>query len=265
MKNPAFLKKLEATGFSDKEALVYLALLELGGAFPSRLAEYTELNRSTVYKVLLNLSVRNLVNEIEKRNKLFYQIEKPERFIKYASDKVKMAEDSFETAKAILPDIKELHGMLGEKPKITYYEGVEGIMEIYEDHYSTKKSYEMLAWADASELMEYLPKDFFDEYVKKKEKYNVTTRGITIDNEMGRKFNEIRYGDISKKVWLDLRFAPKETFPMSGEIVIYAKNKVSIVNLSKTNAIGTIIEDENIHNMMTTIFNLSWQSVALSK
>ena len=74
IKNPLFLKKLEKTGFSDKEALVYLTLLELGGASPSKIAEYAELNRTTVYKILLNLSVRGLINEIEKRNKLFYQI-----------------------------------------------------------------------------------------------------------------------------------------------------------------------------------------------
>jgi len=71
IQNPDFLKKLEKSGLSDKEALVYLSLLELGGAFPSKIAEYSGLNRSTVYMVLLNLSVRGLVNEIEKKNKFF--------------------------------------------------------------------------------------------------------------------------------------------------------------------------------------------------
>ena len=74
IKNPDVLKKLEQTGFSDKEALVYASLLELGGAYPSRIAEYAGLKRSTVYNVLLHLSVRGLISEIDKKSKLFYQI-----------------------------------------------------------------------------------------------------------------------------------------------------------------------------------------------
>lgn len=263
IKNTLLLKKLEKTGFTDKEALVYLALLELGGAFPSKLAEYTSLNRSTVYKILLNLSIKGIVNEIENRNKLFYQIEKPERFIKYSENRVKQAEEFLEKSKLIIPEINQLHNLLGEKPKITYYEGIEGIIEMYQDHFSTKKPYEMLAWADATELKEFLPKAFFDDYVKTKEKLGIITRGIIPDTSDGRKFNQTRYDGLDKKVWPQIRFASPDKFPISGEIVIYGKNKVSITNFSKTNAIGTIIEDEKIHNMLKSIFNLCWESNAL--
>lgn len=265
IKNPFFLRKLERTGFSDKEALVYLTLLELGGAYPSKIAEYSGLNRSTVYKILLNLSVRGLVNEIEKKNKLFYQVEKPNRFLKYAENKVKQAEESLDIARSIIPEINELHGLLGEKPKITYYEGVGGITSIYEDHLATTKPYEMLAWAETAELSDFLPKSFFDDYVKGKEKIGITTRGIAPDTTEGRQFTNIRYGDIKKNVWPDIRFVAKDNFPMTGEIVVYGKNKVSIVNFSKSNAIGTIIEDENIHNMMRTIFNMCWESSGVTK
>lgn len=265
IKNQSFLKKLEKTGFSDKEALVYLTLLELGGAYPSKIAEYSELNRSTVYKILLNLSVRGLINEIEKKNKLFYQIEKTDRFIKYAESRVKQAEDSLDTAKSIIPEINEFHGILGEKPKITYYEGIDGIVTIYEDHLITDKPYEMLAWADTSELKGFLPKAFFDTYVKSKEKTGITTRGIIQDTTEGHQFNSVRYGNIKKNVWPNIRFASKDKFPMTGEIVVYGKNKVSIVNFSKSNAIGTIIEDEKIHNMMKTIFNMCWESSEIRK
>ena len=262
IKNPLFIRKLEKTGFSDKEALVYLSLLELGGAYPSRIAEYSGLNRTTVYKILLNLSVRGLVNEIEKKSKLFYQIEKPDRFIKYAESKVRQAEESLDIVRSIIPEINELHGLLGDKPKITYYEGLEGITTIYEDHLAINKSYEMLAWADTSEIRGFLPKAFFDEYVKSKEKIGITTRGIIQDTVEGRQFNSIRYGNIKKDLWPDIRFASKDKFPMTGEIVVYGKNKVSIVNFSKSNAIGTIIEDERIHNMMKTIFNMCWESLS---
>lgn len=263
--NSLFIKKLEKTGFTNKEAKVYLSILELGGAYPSKIADYSELNRSTVYKILLNLSIRGLINEIEKKNKLFYQVEKPYKFIKYAESKLKQAKESLITAKSIIPEINTIYGPFEKKPKVTYYEGVNGIITIYEDHLAINKPYEMLAWADVSEISSFLPKKFFAEYIKGKRKIGITTRGIISDTNEGRKFNNTRYGNIKKNIWPNLRFAPKNKFPMTGEIVVYGNNKVSIVNFSNSNAIGSIIEDEKIHKMMRTIFNMCWESSALNK
>ena len=265
IKNPLFLKKLEKVNLTDKEALVYLSILELGGAYPSRIAEYSGLNRSTAYKILLNLSVRGLVNEIEKRNKLFYQVEKPDRLIKDTENRLQWAKKSLDLAKKIIPEINEIYGQFGGKPKITYNEGVEGIKTIYEDHLAVSESYEMLAWADTTEVKDFLPKTFFNEYVKSKESIGITTRGIIQDTIESRQFNNIRYKDIKKSIWPNIRFTSKKKFPMTGEVVVYGKNKVSIVNLSRTNSVGTIIEDEKIHNMMKTIFNICWESSAIKK
>ena len=69
IQNKDLLQKLNRSGFTDKESLVYVSLLELGGAYPSRIAQYCNLRRSTVYNILLSLSVRGIVNEIEKKNK----------------------------------------------------------------------------------------------------------------------------------------------------------------------------------------------------
>ena len=45
-------KYLEEIGLSDKEAAVYLALLQCDSATPSQIAEKTKLNRSPAYVVL---------------------------------------------------------------------------------------------------------------------------------------------------------------------------------------------------------------------
>lgn len=54
------LKKL---GFSDKEAVVYTALLQHGKILPAQLAKITGLNRSTVYSVAGELARRGVVAE----------------------------------------------------------------------------------------------------------------------------------------------------------------------------------------------------------
>lgn len=267
IKDTSLLKKLEKSGLHDKEALVYLALLELGGAYPSRIAEYTGLNRSTVYKILLNLSVRGLVNEIEKKNKLFYQIERPQRLIKYNESKIRLAEESLETVKNILPNIEQLYSSFSDRPKITYYEKEEGLLQIYEDHISVEKPYEMLAWANATALRDFLPGNFFDRYVKTKERKLITTRGILPDTPENRQFKDIRYEGIVEKIHPDLRFVSESHFPISGlgEITIYGDKKVSIVNFERDKMIGTVIEDASIQKIMKMIFELSWESKLLKE
>ena len=262
IKDTSLLNKLEKSGLNDKEALVYLALLELGGAFPSRIAEYTSLNRSTVYKVLLNLSIRGIINEVENKNKLFYQIERPQKLIRYAEGSVRKAEESLDLIKSIIPNIETLYGSFDERPKITYYEKEEGILQIYEEHISVEKPYEMLAWANAPALRDFLPKPFFDRYVKTKERLGIITRGILPDTPESRAFNSIRYKNIQKKILPQLKYAPPSHFPIGelGEITIYGDKKVSIVNFEKTKMIGTVIEDASIQKIMKMIFELSWES-----
>ncbi len=265
IKNYGLVEKIQKSGFTDNEAKVYVSLLELGGAYPSKVAEYSGINRSTVYHTLLTLSVRGLVNEIEKRNKLFYQIEKPDRLEKFANDQIRLVEDRFEKVKTILPDVEGLFGSLGTRPKITYYEGAEGLLNIYNDHINVDKPYEMLAWANANELRNFLPANFFDIYVKTKEKIGITTRGILPDTPENRGFNDVRYKDIRKNIWPEMRYLNVDSFPLAGEITIYGNNKISIANFKQGQMVGVIIEDEAICGMMKTIFELSWSSVRVGE
>ncbi len=258
--NQDLVKKLEKGGFTDKEALIYVSLLELGGAFPSRIAEYAGLNRSTTYKILLNLSIRGLINEIEKKNKIYYQIENPEKVLRYSQSKIRHAEDSAEEINKILPDIQGLFGSSQNRPKITYFDNVEGILSIYTDMITNQKTYEMLAFSTAGELIDFTPEKFFANFVKTKEKLGITTRGIVPDTEKDRKFNEIIFKNVDRKFWPEIRYISKEKFPSSSEITVYGTNKVSIINFAKNKLAGIIIEDQSIHDMLKTIFELSWNS-----
>jgi len=265
IKNPSLLQKLEKAGFSSKEALVYTSLLELGGAYPSRIAEYSGLKRATVYNILVTLSIRGLINEIEKRNKLFYQIEKPEKVVRYAEGRIKRAEEESERMKSILPDIEGLFGSLGTRPKVTYFENIEGILSIYEDMIMVDKKYELLAFSNTKELEKVLPEKFFENFRRSKERMGITARGIIPDTESDRKFNDKFFKGYKKEIVPNMKYVSIEQFPYKGEIVIYEENKVAIINLSREHLTGTIIEDETIHGMMKMIFELSWNSTVVKE
>ncbi len=261
MNNQDLKTKVERAGLTDKESATYSALIELGGAFPSKIAEYTKLNRSTVYKVLLDLSVKGLVSEIKKKNKLYYQIENPTRLVRYAKDKVKIAEEQLEYMSKLVPQIEGLYSLLSNKPKISYFENIDGILSIYEDQISGTKKYEMLAFSNTTEIENVFPKDFFTRYRRAKEKIGITTRGLIPDTERDESFVNRMYDGYKKEVIPQVKYVPAKDFPFKGEITIYGDKKVSIVNLNKEYFTGLIIEDQTIHNMMRMIFELSWKGV----
>lgn len=262
MVEPRITQQLQRSGLSNKESIVYASLVELAGAFPSKLSEVTKLNRSTVYKTLTSLSIKGLVNEIEKRNKLFYTIEKPSKLIRYAKNQVSIAEDNLEKIQKIIPELEGIYSVVSNKPKVTFYEGSGTIKHLCDDMVSVKKGYEMVAFSNADLFKNSMPKKDLESFVKAKEKLNITTKAIVPDTPMGRIYSETVFKDTKKEIWPQVRFVPKDKFPFNAEITVYGDNKVSIVKFGRENVIGVIIEDETIHSMLRMIFDLSW-SVAV--
>lgn len=265
IKNLELVEKMKKGGFTDKEALIYVSVLELGGAYPSKVAAYSGLNRTTAYHILATLAIKGLVGEIERKNKFFYQAEKPEKILGFARRQISLAEEKLDLVKTILPDIEGLFGANGERPKVTYHEGVDGLLSIYEDMLNQNKPYEMLSFSRADELEGFIPKKFFKNFIEEKAKQGITTRGIIPDTPENRKYSERLFAHVPKKFWPERKYIPKEKFLYSGEITIYGDSKISIVNFEKNALTGVVIEDKALHSAMQTIFELSWHSTLVSE
>jgi len=262
MNSESLVKKLEKSGLSNKEAIVYAALFELGGgAYPSAIATHTKLSRSTVYMVLLQLSVKNLVNEITKKKKQFYQINNPKKLVSFTKDKLSIIEDEIDSATAVLPELQGLFNVLEYKPKVTYFEGIEGILSVYSSHVSTDASYVMYAWANTGELESLLPKKFLLWYRKEKEKKKIKAQVILPKDKATVAFSKAMYESIRKEYVPEMRYVDAALFPYKAEITLYDTNKVSIITLVKDKLIAVVIEDETIYGLLKMIFNMSWMSV----
>ncbi len=257
----SFVSKLKKVGLSEKAAILYAHLLELGGAYPSHLSELAKINRSTTYKILLDLSVKGLVNEIQKGKKLYYQIAKPSQLLRYTASQVNRANTMDERAQNIFPEIEQLYSNLPQKPKVVYFEGAEEVMRVYDDHTALHKPYEMVCFASSTEIYNFLPNDYFKKYRQAKEKIGITTRGILSDNPLDKVWGEKLYGDVSEKFKPIAKYIPSKQFPFQGEITAYGDNKVSIINLNNKHITAVVIEDVSFHKAMRTIFELAWKGV----
>lgn len=256
-------KNLNNVGLSEKEKTIYLSLFELGGrGFPSAIAKQAKLNRSTTYKVLTALSIKWLVNDVEKNKKIYYQLNKPEKLLNYIEYQNKELNKKLENIRKIAPDLASLFSSLSKAPKVIFYEGYKEVRQIYFDMLNYK-NYEMLAFFNAREFQEFLSQDELKRFTKGKVDQKITMRAIVPDDKNGKVFADTTYGFMKgTKLFPSIRCIPEKLFPYDGEITMYGKDRVAIFKLNKDSidqqVIGVVIEDEMIHKMMSSIFELAW-------
>lgn len=252
--------ELRRVGFSEKASLIYGALLEMGNAYPSRLAEYTRLNRTTVYKVLNDLCMKGLVTEIDKNNKLCFQLEKPARLVNFVKQQITLAEERYETAQKIFPELKNIFAALPDKPFVRFFEGAKGIIATYEDQMENFEHEEVLTFMNMNEFRKIVTPRFAAKYLQARIDAGVKLRCIAPQPK--NELNLLRYyRRVEKRLWPKYKYVTAESFPYKSHISIYGTNRVSIVNIHERAFIGVIIEDRTINSMMRMVFNLAWNGI----
>src|SRR3989338_3230784 len=180
--NLELTKTLEYIGFSEKEVLVYLALLELGKGTVTQISRKAGINRPTGYHVLASLEVKELVKVSGKEPKQEYIAESPDQIEKLLSKKIEKDQSCIKEAKKIIPELKSMHNV-ANRPKILFYEGKEGLEKVYED---TLTSHEPIrAYASVENMHEGLP-GYFPEYYKRRAGKGIAIRAIIPNTKEGR-------------------------------------------------------------------------------
>src|SRR3989338_5621069 len=83
---------LKQMGLSEKQAEVYLSLLELGESPMTKIARKANLKRPTVYLIIDELMVLGLCSEIVKGKKKVYSATHPRRLVEITHFRNKQAE-----------------------------------------------------------------------------------------------------------------------------------------------------------------------------
>ena len=245
-KNLDLQKSLEFIGFSQKEVLVYLALLEIGKGTVTQISRKAGINRPTGYHVLAALSLKELVKVSGKEPKQEYVAESPDQIEKLLEEKIKNDEKFIKEARKIIPELKSIHNVI-DRPKVFFYEGAEGVKKVYED---TLTSHEPIrAYASVENMHAGLP-GYFPEYYNRRAGKGISIRAIVPNSEAGR---ERKTFDVKEK--REIALVPFKDFQFIPEINIY-DNKVMIASWKEK--LGIIIESNEISDAMKKIYELAW-------
>lgn len=244
---------LEEIGLSKIEVETYLHLLKLVNPQPaSIIANRISLNRTTTYKALVNLSKKGLATKTMKHGIICFFAEAPEETLKALIEERKQSiEKISESIIEALPSLTVSEETSSNIPKIRYYEGLDGLKQIYE--FILKEGVDYYRYGDIAKIYGTLG-DFTDDFIKRRNKLGIKAHAIMPydkDKEDLYKSNE---AELREALYI-----PYKLFPIEGEVRIFG-NKVGILSLKKESPIGILIESGTIARMFKAVFMLTWEN-----
>jgi sugar-specific transcriptional regulator TrmB len=245
-----YKKELQQLNFDEKEADLYLALLELGEANIEQIAKKSKIKRTTVYHVIESLKEKGYI-EMSKDGKktLFYALS-PKKIGEVLEDKQRLF-------KQIMPGLLSITNDIEKKPKIRYFEGREGIREIYKDTLRYH-SQEMLIWS-TEDIVKYFDIDWIEKYyIDRRVKNKIWQRAIVPDIKYTRELIKLDPVQLRK-----MRLCDKNTFPMYVDLTLYGGSFVGIMSFK--DGLGLIIESAGIYKSLESIFEMNWLMLKYNK
>lgn len=242
-----FKENLLSLGLTLREVDVYLALLNIGQGTVTEITRKAGINRTTGYDILDALVSKGFVSISGKEPKQVYAAESPEKILAYLENEQELTRKKLESAKQLVPQLKTLHNVKS-RPKVRYYEGIEGLREVYEDTLTSKEDLRSLAQVDEAEnaLEGYFPK-----YYQRRAAKNIFIRAIFPDSPGARNLKTKDVVEKRKSV-----IVKESNFELKPEINVY-DNKVMIASWQEK--LGIIIESQEIADAMKMLFELAWK------
>jgi sugar-specific transcriptional regulator TrmB len=239
-------QELQKLGLNEKEARVYLALLDLGKSSAIAIADKAGVKRPTTYLVLSELARKGLVSVIPRVKKALYQAESPEKLSFLLESQRRVLKD-------IMPELLAHYKPGGLKPSVKFFSGTEGIKTVYYD--TLKEGKEILAFLGVKEAEESLKEFFLKEYGPRRAAAKIFARVIAPKTPEAKEYQKQ-----DKMFFRETRFIDSKIYPFSIEKNIYG-NKVAIISHARKEQFGLIIISPEIVRTEKSIFEFIWSRI----
>lgn len=233
---------LEKIGLTEKEASVYLALLELGTASVQSISAKAGIKRPTTYLILDNLQARGLVSVVPRAKKVLFSAESPEYLI---SDLVKKED----LIKRFLPNLLAIYNARKEKPQVQMFSGVAGIKLVYQKIY---ESDQISFFGTLREVSKLYPEGLY-AYIEKAREGNLKIRDL-----LSRTTEDLGYAkQANLGVNYEIRFSPEGLeFPTDSAIF---GNHVVFFSF-RPEVFSVMITSREISQSLKILYELAWEA-----
>jgi len=238
-------------GFSEKELLVYEALLAIGLASAAQTARELELPRQTVYTILEHLVKEGAVEQSDKRGvKQFFA--DPDKLLLLVERRKKELEQNQRDLERELPKLFLTGRKKFSFPKITYYEGEQGVKRLFatilEQYRKGEKS--IFRGYGINTIQEFLH-GYIPDFIKERHTLGIEThlfigRG---PDDFGITNKSNAYGRIVKRLNIN---------PQSAGLYVVGKR---LYIFSYHDLVGVMIENDAMATLIRNTFDDHWERV----
>lgn len=238
-------EQLIKLGLSEKEANVYLAMLELGPTGVGEIADKSQVNRSTTYLTIEGLKKRGLISCTDDGKHALFCPESPARLEKILHQEREDVDRKQGSLVAAMPYFMGLFNSIQGKPSVRYFEGNEGIVAAREILMQAEGEYRSFTAIDES-----------------------TLRMASIDDDQrmrmcrrmrGRYLFSVKPGCqvpvCDLRNW-QARQIPFEQTPFTGEINIVGPIVTAFIVTSQP--IAFVVENQEMAGLFRALFDAAW-------
>lgn len=237
------IEPLKKIGLNEKEARIYLALLQLNKATAYAVALRSGLKKTTVYTILDELVSKGFALKMPSDQKTTYFAKSPEECFAEARAKINEAQDS-------LPKLMALRKENEEDPGVSYYEGIDQIKEVYKSLLNETSNGECSGFyghlKEVPEILKKFTKDLDEDYLAQ----NIKRRVVIADTDSTKE-----YIKNASKIDVQIKSLPKEIYDSNISIEVFG-NKTII--FSHRNLKATLIENSDVSKVIKQLFEITW-------
>lgn len=236
---------LHSLNLTEAQASVYFSALELGECNMQELARKSGIKRTSIYNFIDELKARGIIVETKKKKRRIYSAIDPKQLLEIE----KMRLNELENA---LPELSAIQNSSRNKPRVTFFEGIENVLAVYDDQLKEKKP--IITYEDIEYMKMAMPSSFFNTWPAERAKRGITFKSISRDSAITREYTKqnIKLLRQSKIVKAD---------PWKTEINIYG-DKVALMRFREDSAMCVLIEDKDIAETLRSNWQSLWDNLA---
>ncbi len=240
---------LRSAGLNEQETKVFIFLIRYAtGLRVSEIARRMRLNRTTLYGTLKSLAAKGLLSSSERNGVLFFQSIQPHLLIDYLEQTREQLSKNIKKTADLIPAITNVRNKEERyHPNIQFFDGIEGIKEVYNDLIRNNKEKLVYGFTGAQALLNLMGYDWGDRIVKKRSSMGVKWLGLAVDSPYAR---EMAKRD--QKQLRETRFLPP-SYTFDIELVAYDE-KAAIISFAEDYPWAMIITDKKIAETIKTVF-----------
>jgi HTH-type transcriptional regulator, sugar sensing transcriptional regulator len=215
-------------GLQETEGRFYLAALELGQAPVREIASKADISRTNAYDVHARLLEQGLVTQVPSAQgkTMLVSAQPPEHLLSLCDERRRRLN-------AIMPELQSLHSGSISKPRVRFYEGVDGIKTVLHESLTKCRSKQLCSILSMSDLFQATGRLWMEDLVQQRVEAGVYLRVIRspakdLDNVWPESAKDLR----------ELRFCPAESV-FSMTTYIYDE-KVAFISSRRENFALTI-------------------------